>query len=828
MGAVWKARDTRLDRTVAIKVSKAAFSERFDREARAVASLSHPHICQLFDVGPNFLVMEYLEGTPLAGPMPPEKAVEYATQILDALDASHRKGLAHRDLKPANILVTKQGIKLLDFGLAKHTGPLKETDATMSAALTGDNQIVGTLQYMSPEQLQGKPVDGRSDLFSFGCVLYEMLSGKRAFEGESAASVIASILERQPAPLNVAAPLDRVIRTCLAKDPDHRFQTALDLKRNLLWAINEPAAAATAPGGFPRWAAAVLAAVALGALAWALLRKQPSTPHLAVSPIIRMTRDGRSMSPALSSDGKLLAFVSWRNGNNADIYVQQMNGNAPIRITDDPATDAMPVFSPDASKIYFTSFREPKGIYETAALGGNARLMIPDAGVPRPSPDGKHILYQLGGGWYVNTLPLTKPVAIGRSNEGPRGPIWSRDGTRLLALRKKLMYIDVTGKETEQFSNGLTDCLKQRGMLTGFFTPIALLEGDNFLFSAPYGDAINVWKIPLRATADTEPEAMTLGTSFNFVEADTAAGKLAFTANTSTNSLWSLPCDLNTGKVLGNLKRLLDNEGFDSHPNILPDGSRVVYTSRRNGPQGIWLKDLRTGQERLVAQPARYGEDFAHVHLSPDGKQIIATHSNPPDDTSRRGWKLIMMNAAGGEIKDVYKEGGRVRGWSADGRYVLLWQNDNPARVAVLDLSTGVRSDIVDDGREPKFSEDGEWLAYVAADGKLMIAPFRGSQKIAAASQILVAEAAGSPAFSPDGNSIYYSPRRLDRWSAVNLYRQVLDPVSKQPKGPPTRIYQFDGIAFGGSVTNPITVAHDQIILQLSSTSADIWSTDLR
>jgi len=242
MGEVYKARDTRLDRSVAIKVSKEQFSERFEQEARAVAALNHPHICQLYDVGLNYLVMEFVEGAPLRGPLPLEKAVEYAAQILDALDAAHQKGITHRDLKPDNILVTKQGIKLLDFGLAKQAVPLSQDDATK--ALTVQGQIVGTLQYMSPEQLQGKEVDARSDLFSLGCVLYELLTGKRAFDGTSAASVIAAILEREPAPLEVARPLDRVVRRSLAKDPGQRFQTARDLKAALSWALEQPAAAA--------------------------------------------------------------------------------------------------------------------------------------------------------------------------------------------------------------------------------------------------------------------------------------------------------------------------------------------------------------------------------------------------------------------------------------------------------------------------------------------------------------------------------------------------------------------------------------------------------
>jgi len=247
MGDVYRARDPRLGREVAIKVAAAQFSERFEREARAIAQLNHSNICQLYDVGPDYLVMEYIEGVPLKGPLPVGKAVEYAGQILDALDAAHRKGITHRDLKPANILVTKSGIKLLDFGLAKQqAAPLAESGATLTQALTGEGQIVGTLQYMSPEQLQGKEVDARSDLFSFGCVLYEMLSGTRAFLGESAASVIAAILEREPAPMTVASPLERILKRTLAKDPDQRFQTACDLKAALTWALEKPSVSAAA------------------------------------------------------------------------------------------------------------------------------------------------------------------------------------------------------------------------------------------------------------------------------------------------------------------------------------------------------------------------------------------------------------------------------------------------------------------------------------------------------------------------------------------------------------------------------------------------------
>src|SRR5713226_5114062 len=221
MGEVYKARDTRLERTVAIKTSKGQFSERFAREARAIAALNHPHICQLYDVGPDYLVMEYVEGSPLKGPLAVEKAVEDAGQILSALDAAHRKGITHRDLKPANILVTKQGIKLLDFGLARIAA--SDQDATLTMA----GQVMGTPAYMSPEQWEGKPGDARTDIYCFGCVLYEMLTGKRAAQ------------EGRP-PVK-SAPLEGIIATCMKQDPEERWQSARDIWRLSRWAEGEPA-----------------------------------------------------------------------------------------------------------------------------------------------------------------------------------------------------------------------------------------------------------------------------------------------------------------------------------------------------------------------------------------------------------------------------------------------------------------------------------------------------------------------------------------------------------------------------------------------------------
>src|SRR6202047_1262529 len=261
MGEVYKARDTRLDRIVAIKVlpthlaDRSELRERFDREAKTIASLNHPHICTLHDIGHHdgidYLVMEYLEGETLAqrlqkGSLPLEQVLQYAIEIADALDKAHRQGVTHRDLKPGNIMMTKSGTKLLDFGLAKLKQEVAPANVqlsqlpTASDPLTGHGTIVGTLQYMAPEQLEEKEVDARTDIFAFGAVVYEMATGKRAFEGKSQASLIAKILETDPPPISSLQPmtppaLDRVVKRCLAKEPEKRWQTASDLCEELKW-----------------------------------------------------------------------------------------------------------------------------------------------------------------------------------------------------------------------------------------------------------------------------------------------------------------------------------------------------------------------------------------------------------------------------------------------------------------------------------------------------------------------------------------------------------------------------------------------------------------
>jgi serine/threonine protein kinase len=308
MGEVYEARDTRLDRTVAIKVCKGRFTERFEREARAVSSLNHPHICALYDIGREnsieFLVMEYLEGETLEarlrkGPLPIEEALRIATQIASALDAAHRKGVTHRDLKPGNVMLTRGGAKLLDFGLSKIAEPLG-TDIlglTVSQPITTEGTILGTLQYMSPEQLEGKETDARSDIFSFGAMLYEMITGRKSFECSSQASLIAAVMSVNPPPVSTIQPtaspaLDRIVQRCLAKSPDDRWQSAGDLQSELEWiseagskaGIPAPVAARRRSRERLAWIVAGLAGAALlASLTAAYMRKKPPRPRKFVS-----------------------------------------------------------------------------------------------------------------------------------------------------------------------------------------------------------------------------------------------------------------------------------------------------------------------------------------------------------------------------------------------------------------------------------------------------------------------------------------------------------------------------------------------------------------
>ena len=444
MGEVYRATDTRLDRTVAVKVLTAHVAdspeqrERFEREARAVAAINHPNICTLFDVGRerpssvgppvDFIVMEFLDGETVAqrlerGPVPIVEALSIAVEVAEALDTAHRQGIVHRDLKPSNVMLTETGVRLLDFGLAKQheaapPGPL--TSAPTHTALTMEGSILGTLHYMSPEQLDGKPADARSDVFSFGATLYEMVSGRRPFDADSQASVIGAILKDAPASLREIEPgiprrLDRVVRTCLAKDPEDRWQTMRDLKRELQWidptgeadepdaapaAAATPAPAVRAAGAGWRLALALLVTAALAAgAAWTLKPAADAAPL----PVQRFTIDltpGQALTGALavSPDGRHVVY-GVEDGDGTRLHARALD-----------AFDATPI-------------------------PGTEGAMGPVA----IAPDGESLVFQLQDGerWTLNRVPLSggTPYTI---LEGERRlfskAAWLRDGTIVYSM----------------------------------------------------------------------------------------------------------------------------------------------------------------------------------------------------------------------------------------------------------------------------------------------------------------------------------------------------------------------------------------------------------
>ena len=378
MGDVYRAHDVRLDRDVAVKTLKGPFTERFEREARAISALNHPNICTLHDVGQHegsgYLVMEYIEGKPIAGPMPVDQAVAAGIQICEALHAAHKKGIVHRDLKPANIMVTKSGIKLLDFGLAKLAGSTSGVMAASGAgsaaeqatlaALTGAHTVVGTPQYMAPEQIEARDVDARTDIFAFGCVLYELLTGQRPFDGQTSSSVMAAILATKPRPLEELLPLtppalERIVSRCLAKDPEDRWQSARDIASELQW-VGQGGSKVGLPAMVSgrrkvreslAWGAFALATLgAIGfAVAWA--RRAPEPAALVRFPLIIPANAQNVSPPLVSPDGRNIAFAADSDGKRL-LWIRPLDAleARPLAGTDGAYR---PFWSPDSKFIGF-------------------------------------------------------------------------------------------------------------------------------------------------------------------------------------------------------------------------------------------------------------------------------------------------------------------------------------------------------------------------------------------------------------------------------------------------------------------------------------------
>ena len=689
MGQVYKARDTRLDRIVALKTSRAQFTDRFAREARATAALNHPHIATLYDVGPDYLVMEFVEGETLRGPLPVARALVYAGQILEALEAAHRKGIVHRDLKPANIMVAKSGIKLLDFGLAQMKAPTPAGDQTATMALSTEGTIAGTLQYMSPEQLQGKEADARSDIFSFGLVLYEMLAGHRAFEGDNAASVISAIMTAEPAPLPQAQlaahpAVERVLHQCIAKDPDERWQSAADIRRALQLIETAPVAADVGAGATreaPRFRWTWLAAAALcGALITAAVFRQagPKPPEpWTFRPI---TYSGQAFVPSLSPDGKQVAFI-WNGEKNQgfDLYVQLVNGGNPLRLQDAQAA-SKPAWSPDGSRIAF--IRRDGGVYVMPALGGRPQRISMSTGavggVLAWSPSGAFFVFTgPGSGLYAvsaeggEARQLTKPTAGGDGS-----PSISPDNRTLAFVRRTSTFN--SGVFVMPLNRDGSSAGAARQITTGVWD-INLLDwtanGREILFEGSRGSGNpTLWRLGREGGQPIRFPAPTMIAIQPTIARQ--SGRMIYSSRQSETKIFKLPLG---PRGAGEPQPLVETEGEQRDLGVAPDASRIVFVSNRTGSKELWIANNDGSNQTQLT--FFNGPSLGSPRWSPDGKRIAfdgyASGSSDIYLVPVEGGKPVRLTTdAANEVRPAWSHDGQwiYFGWDRGGGGQELWK----------------------------------------------------------------------------------------------------------------------------------------------------------
>jgi serine/threonine protein kinase len=646
MGVVYRAIDVHLDRAVAIKVLRPDAvadperTRRFVREARAASALNHPNIVTIYDIdrsdGVDFIAMEYVPGQALdrlieRGRLREKEVLRYAIQAADALAKAHGAGIIHRDLKPGNIMVTPDGsVKLLDFGVAKLVETAFDDAAPTTlqlSTLTQEGTIVGTIAYMSPEQAEGKPIDARSDIFSFGAILYEMVTGRRPFSGDTKLATLTAILHEEPKPITetlktATREIERIIFRCLRKDLNRRFQHIGDVKVALEDLKEEADSGKTEPPKVAsvrdsrRLAPFIVFGLLAIILAFWLGRRERAAPSALV--LTRLTSDsGLTTEPALSPDGKLVAYASDRSGEgNLDIWVQQVPSGEARRLTVDPADDHDPSFSPDSQRIVFRSDRDGGGIFTVSALGGTDRLVARRGQGPRFSPDGNKIVYWVGSrGGYTASEIYTMDA-----NGGPpqrvevgvafaQAPVWSPDGKHLLfagALHATTANLEdwdwwvyrLNGGQPVR--TGVRPLLQQMG-ITGFRQPDGWLPGDRVVFSAKLGHGTNLWELSLSPSTwrvEGAPRRLTTGPGPELHPSALGSGRMAFANHVENLDVWWLPVE--AGKVVGELQRATDDAAADSTATISADGSRLTFVSDRSGNGDIWQKDLASGKETAV------------------------------------------------------------------------------------------------------------------------------------------------------------------------------------------------------------------------------------
>jgi serine/threonine protein kinase len=792
MGEVYRARDTRLDRIVAIKVLPAELADRpelrqrLEREARAVSSLNHPHICTLYDIGRengrDFLVMEYLEGETLGarlarGPLEFPVLLEYAVQIAEALGAAHRREVFHRDLKPGNITLTKSGVKLLDFGLAKIgiEGRLTDlTAVTLEKSLTAEGTILGTLQYMAPEQLESRPADARTDLFAFGAVLYEMATGKKAFEGRSQASVIAAILERQPPPIATLQPLtppefERIVQRCLAKDPEDRWHSARDLATALKWLPEGGARAAAASAAPPQlrrpigWIAAAAVAT-LGLLGLSALHFRESPPE---PPVVRFSisppekgRFSAGLSLSVSPNGRQVAYTATGADGRTMVWVRSLDSREARALPGTEGVNPNPSFwSPDSRFIGFSAGGKLKKI----EIAGGPPQTLCDA--PGPvvggawNREGLIVFGSAGGGGAQglykvpaaggSPVPITE-VDASRGERSHNMPVFLPDGRHFLycafsaqpenravyatALDSKDRKRLITSSGGAAYSPGVDP---MKGHL--LFLRDATLMAQSF-------DATK-----LELTGEAFPVAEQVG---SFISAPffsvSENGVLAWQAGGGQNS--RLVWFDREGKSLGPA----GPPGKYQDLALSPDGTRVaVSQADQGGNLDVWVLELsREALTRLTFAP---GQEW-DVVWSPDGSRIAFSRLEGGTNIYAKA-----SSGAGEEERMLPPEPGvqnRPKDWSRDGRY-LLYTRGGAERPDLWVLPmTGDRKPFPYlqtqfFESQGQFSPDGKWVAYISEESgryEVFVQPFPA----AGGKWQISTGGGGQPRWRGDGKELFF------------------------------------------------------------------------
>jgi serine/threonine protein kinase len=793
MGEVYRARDTRLERTVAIKILPAHLADqpnlrqRLEREGKAVAALSHPNICTLFDVGhqegTDFLVMEYLEGETLEkrlerGPLPAEPLLKIALEIADALEKAHRQGIVHRDLKPGNIMLTKAGAKLMDFGLARtaEQAPVAEALTEMTAEgrkLTAEGTILGTFQYMAPEQLEGHEADARTDLFAFGEVLYEMATGKAAFAGRTKASLIAAILSTGPKPLSELAPmsppaLERVVRTCLAKDPEERFQSAHDLKLQLAWiteggsqaGVPAPVSARRKRREWVAWGvagAALIAALLLGAVYVENLLAPSYSMHSYVLPPEKATfvfSDDASGPVVVSPDGRRLAFAA-RGSSERMLWIQPLN-----------SATAQPMAGTEGATYPFWS---PDSRYVGFFAGGKLKKVDASGGPPQALCDAEN---GRGGAWSQDgTILLTRTTLEGVSRVDAGGgtpvPVTKFSGGE---SSHRWPYFLPDGKHFLYFAHGNigADSAVYAASLDGKENKLLLHNASNAIY-APPGYLLFVRDGTLMAQRFQTGSLELVGDAMPIAEhvaVNTGTWRGIFTASNNgvlvyqggaANSGSQLVWYDRSGKP-GEL--VLPEVAQYRNPAFSPDGKRLAVTLENDqGSYDIWVVDL---QRKTRTRITFDGKGADRPVWSPDGKSLIY-------GGNWVGLAHVFRKAAdGGGSEEKLLETPGVReapfSVSSDGRYVAYIRSDSKSTskfdVWALPLfGDGKPFSLVNTEFNevvPMISPDDKWLAYMSDESgrfEVNIRPFP-----AGAGKWQVSSGGGQlPHWRKDGKELVFS-----------------------------------------------------------------------